>query len=432
MSVKFSKYQGLGNDFILINNMDSAASEINYSDSTTIRRLCDRHKGIGADGVIFVLPGSHECEYTMRFFNPDSTEAEMCGNGIRCMALFIVNEVERKSINTDRGGKTLEVEISQAHAQAHPQAYGGGERSIRIWTNAGAIVTVLLAQKTGTETEPGQRQIRVNMGKPILNPTQVPTLLRANTTDVADNGFISKKQEQDECVSEVTLQVQLPSPHTCTVSAISMGNPHCIIHIPSFVTLEEMSPSFHLLGPLIESHPTFPRHCNAGFVQVITRKHIRLWVWERGAGATLACGTGACAAVVACILADQCDDHDAHDDDEGMQNFELDNHIDKDYKSMDKERGKDKNKDKDKSRVQGDGDGKEPRGTKVSLPGGDLLIFWDHRGRCRCKIRSGAVSDHVCNSSCSSCDSESESESEIGNVYMTGPAQLVFNGVFRL
>ena len=273
VSSNFVKYQGLGNDFILIDNTDAAIPHYTPQDAI---KMCDRNFGIGADGIIFALPGQNGCDYTMRIYNSDGSEPQMCGNGIRCMALFLHEVVE--------------------------QGRGGDAKSFKIWTNAGQIVPKLSPDGL----------ILVDMGKPILAPASIPTLLGSG----AAAGTL------DGCAVNCQLSVPLDNEHTVSYSAtaVSMGNPHCIIFVES---LDEMDPSFATVGPMVERHAMFPQKVNAEFVQVLSRSHVRLKVWERGAGPTLACGTGACATVVAGVLA-----------------------------------------------------GKTERKCTVSLPGGDLLIEW--------------------------------------------------------
>lgn len=256
-SSAFVKYQGLGNDFILIDNTDSASPHYTPQDAI---KMCDRNFGIGADGVIFALPGQHGCDYTMRIYNSDGSEPQMCGNGIRCMALFLHEVVE--------------------------QGRGGDAKSFKIWTNAGQIVP-----KLGLEG-----LILVDMGKPILAPASIPTLLGSGVAP----------GELDGCAVNCQLSVPLDNGQAVSYSAtaVSMGNPHCVIFVDS---LDDMDPSFAAVGPKVERHAMFPQKVNAEFVQVLSRSHVRLKVWERGAGPTLACGTGACATVVAGVLAGKTD-----------------------------------------------------------------------------------------------------------------------------
>jgi diaminopimelate epimerase len=242
MTISFSKYQGLGNDFILIDNRSSDTPIIEPEEAII---WCDRHFGIGADGVIFVLPGQNGCDYSMRIFNSDGSEPEMCGNGIRCMAKFIA----------DLEGK---VDLAVTY---------------KIHTLAGTITPEVL----------DEGQVQVDMGEPHLVAAAIPTTL----------GMV------DDQVINQSIEVEGKS---WTVTCVSMGNPHCITFVDDASAI-----SLATLGPKFEHHPVFPQRTNTEFVQVIRPDYLRMRVWERGAGITLACGTGACATVVAGVLTGKSD-----------------------------------------------------------------------------------------------------------------------------
>jgi diaminopimelate epimerase len=238
-TVEFKKYHGLGNDFILIDDRDKIDPSLTPEQS---EQLCNRNFGIGADGVIFALkPPSEQYDFRMRIYNSDGTEPEMCGNGIRCMARFL-------------------------------QDLGENSKTYNIDTLAGNIVPVV--------NDDGS--ITVDMGEPILEASKVPTTLKAN----ADNESVV--EQSYECNGK-----------TWKISAVSMGNPHAII----FVDDLETSIDFTSDGPALEKAPVFPAKTNVEFVQVLAENHLKMKVWERGAGPTLACGTGACALTVAAIRA---------------------------------------------------------------------------------------------------------------------------------
>ena len=242
MVIEFSKYQGLGNDFILIDNRHSVEPIITPERAVA---MCDRHFGIGGDGVIFVLPGTTDTDYSMRIYNSDGSEPEMCGNGIRCLAKFIA-ELE-----------------------------GNGEvnKSYRIDTLAGVIVPKL--ESNG--------EVTVDMGEPELTAAKIPTTLAGT----------------EEKVVAQPLEV---GDRSWSVTTVSMGNPHCITFVEdiSAIALAE-------IGPLFEHHAVFPQRTNTEFIEVVSSDYIKMSVWERGAGITLACGTGACASVVAGVLNNKCD-----------------------------------------------------------------------------------------------------------------------------
>lgn len=241
MELEFTKYHGLGNDFILIDNR--AANEPVITPEQAIQ-LCDRHFGIGADGVIFALPGQDGTDYTMRIYNSDGSEPEMCGNGIRCLAQFL---------------SYLE------GADAKPE--------YRLHTLAGVMILKL--------SENGK--VTVDMGLPQLIASQIPTTLAD-----ADQKVINRPLEVAGKLWDVT--------------CVSMGNPHCITFVEdvSAIPLETIGPEF-------EHHPVFPKRTNTEFIQVVRSDYLKMRVWERGAGVTLACGTGACASVVAGVLTGKSD-----------------------------------------------------------------------------------------------------------------------------
>ncbi|MBP0018695.1 MAG: diaminopimelate epimerase [Cyanobacteria bacterium SBLK] len=242
MTIEFTKYHGLGNDFILIDNRH--ASEPLISPDRAIA-LCDRNFGIGGDGVIFALPSENDTDYTMRIFNSDGSEPEMCGNGIRCLARFL-GELEGRETPG---------------------------RAYRIHTLAGTMLP---------QIEAGGR-VKVDMGLPQLLAGEIPTTLT----------------EGDRQVIDRPLEV---AGRTWRVTCVSMGNPHCITFVPNADAI-----SLADIGPQFEHHSAFPQRTNTEFIEIIKNNYIKMRVWERGAGATLACGTGACATVVAGVLNRKCD-----------------------------------------------------------------------------------------------------------------------------
>lgn len=230
------KMHGLGNDFICLDHF-LFSPDMDYPEAA--RRLCHRQFGVGGDGLIAILP-SDKADARMRIFNPDGSEPEMCGNGIRCFARFVYDAGYVK------------------------------DELLTVETLAG-ILTVNLHVDEGEV-----KSVTVNMGEPSLEPTQIP---------VATRGDLAVEQELKACGRSLTF------------TAVSMGNPHCVIFVKNFEKLE-----FETLGPVIEKHELFPKKTNVEFVRVDTPREITLKVWERGAGPTLACGTGACASVVAAVL----------------------------------------------------------------------------------------------------------------------------------
>ena len=238
--LQFSKYQGLGNDFLMLDGRGASSTDASYGlTPERIQRLCDRRFGVGADGVILALPPRQGGELRMRIFNADGTEPEMCGNGMRCLARFLADS------DGDVPGRQWQIE-----------------------TLAGRIVPEL--RQDGS--------IRVDMGAPFLDPESIPT-----TLPCGDNGL-----------AQGHLEVAGSS---FAVGAAGMGNPHVVIPVDDVEAVD-----LERYGAAFEVHPAFPARTNVHFVQVISPTHLVMRVWERGAGPTLACGTGACATLVVAHL----------------------------------------------------------------------------------------------------------------------------------
>jgi diaminopimelate epimerase len=231
----FTKMHGLGNDYIYVNGFEEQLDD----PSAVARAVSDRHFGIGGDGLILILP-STEADFRMRMFNADGSEAQMCGNGIRCLAKYVYD-----------------------HRLTRQQ-------TIQVATLAGILELQLFVQDGLVD------RVRVNMGAPRLQRVQIPMH--------GPPGQVLKEPLQ---VAEKTFEV----------TAVSMGNPHCIV----FVDDPELFDVAYW-GPRFERHAVFPEGVNTEFVQVLDAQTFRMRVWERGSGETLACGTGASAAAVACHL----------------------------------------------------------------------------------------------------------------------------------
>jgi diaminopimelate epimerase len=238
MKLKFTKMHGAGNDFVVI---DAIHQRVNLTPAQW-KMLADRRFGVGADQMLLVeKPQSAGVDFRYRIYNADGGEVEQCGNGARAFVRFV----------TDKGLTD--------------------KRTIRVETMSGVIEPTLEADGC----------ITVNMGAPILEPRQVPF----------DAGGLTGRQEGNDTLWPLEI-----NGHTIWMSAVSMGNPHAVQ-----VVADVHTAAVQIDGPLIERHPRFPKRVNAGFMQIVDRGQIKLRVFERGAGETLACGTGACAAVVAGI-----------------------------------------------------------------------------------------------------------------------------------
>ncbi len=278
--MNFTKMHGLGNDFVLVYLTQAPTLP---EMSILAQRMCDRHFGIGADGLVAVYP-SAGADVAMQIFNNDGTQAEQCGNAMRCVAKYYYERIS--GVKTEF---TIETKVG-----IQP-----------VWIN---------------QDRREVKEIRVDMGKPVFEPEQVPVLVPGEST-------VNKEIRVDDKVFQFT--------------AVSMGNPHAVIEVSGVENFP-----VDVWGPLLETHEIFPRKANIEFVTVHSPQEVTMRVWERGVGQTMACGSGACATLVAGVLSGRCE-----------------------------------------------------RKAKVHLLGGDLLVEWDNEDQ---------------------------------HVYMTGPAEFVFDGVWLL
>jgi len=235
--MKFTKMHGTGNDYIYVNGFvetieNPAEFAIKYS---------DRHKGIGSDGLVMIMP-SDSCDFRMRMFNADGSESEMCGNASRCIGKYVY----------DKGLTT--------------------KTSVTLETLAGVKVLELVIDDNNQV-----KTVTVDMGEPILDGKTIPTIFD-------EEKIIDKK-------------VSFNNGLEYNITAVSMGNPHAVIYQNDIANL-----NLPVIGPVIENAQVFPRRTNTEFIEVVSDNYIKMRVWERGSGETLACGTGACAAVVAGVL----------------------------------------------------------------------------------------------------------------------------------
>jgi diaminopimelate epimerase len=233
--MKFTKMHGAGNDYIYI---DCFKEKIDSPEELAIR-LSDRHKGIGSDGLVLIMP-SDKCNFRMRMFNSDGSEAQMCGNAIRCVGKYVYDNGYTRKLN------------------------------ITIETLAGVKQLELFP------TNDKIRKVKVNMGKPILLAKDIPVIW-----------------EKEKLIYE-TIDF---SSEQWILTAVSMGNPHVVIFVEKVSRLDVKR-----IGKEIEHHPMFPEKINVDFVEILSLYHAKMRVWERGSGETQACGTGACAALVASVL----------------------------------------------------------------------------------------------------------------------------------
>ena len=239
--MRFTKMHGAGNDYVYV---DCFAEPVPDDPAETARRVSDRHFGVGGDGLILIRP-SESADARMQMFNADGSEAEMCGNGVRCVAKYVYDHGicrnETLKIETGAGVLSLDLEVADEKVQ----------------------------------------QVRVDMGQPILAPAEIPTTLPGSLA--ADGNVV-----------DVELGV---GGRNLAVTCVSMGNPHCVTFV------DEPTDDWVLgIGPQVETNPHFHNRVNAEFVKVLSAGEVQLRVWERGSGETLACGTGTCAVCVAGVL----------------------------------------------------------------------------------------------------------------------------------
>lgn len=235
MIYDFIKYEGCGNDYIYIDCFDREPADEEKSKISL--KLSDRHFGVGGDGVVFICK-SDAADGNMRMFNADGSEGKMCGNAIRCVGKYLY---EKRGLKKD----TVSVETQS------------GVKTLKLIVDNGKVVAA-----------------RVDMGKPILKPELIP----------------AKFQGGKAIGVKVTLDRERE------ITAVSMGNPHCVIFTSGVKDMDIETP-----GKIIENHEVFPDRVNVEFAEVLSRHRVRMRVWERGSGETLACGTGACATVVAMV-----------------------------------------------------------------------------------------------------------------------------------
>lgn len=232
--MRFAKMQGAGNDYVYINCFEEKIDDPH----TLSKRISDRHFGVGSDGLVLIMP-SDTCDFRMRMFNADGSEAQMCGNASRCVGKYVYDH-----------GMTDKKEISLETKS--------GVKKLKLFVEKGRVSRVC-----------------VDMGVPRFEPALIPVLIEGDA--VIDEPVV---------VGDELFRI------TC----VSMGNPHAVIFL-SDITGDDL----HRIGAMIENHPLFPERTNVEFVQVLSPQELRMRVWERGAGETLACGTGACASLVAAV-----------------------------------------------------------------------------------------------------------------------------------
>ncbi len=241
MEIPFAKMEGIGNDFIMLDDRQGQIKEhLNYADLS--KKLCSRHFGIGADGIILIMnPDSAGYDTKYRHYNSDGSEAQMCGNGIRCYARYLY---ESKILT---------------------------QKTMVVNTKAGTFIPEVITDKNDLV-----HSVKVDMGEPLLSCVDIPF-----------------KSGHDKAVEE-SLMVETQE---YVITAVFMGNPHAVIFVDDVETVD-----IEKIGPLVETHERFPDKTNVEFIEVLDSRNLKMKVWERGAGLTLACGTGACAGLIAASI----------------------------------------------------------------------------------------------------------------------------------
>lgn len=250
----FTKMQGAGNDYVYV---DCTVNELENASQIAVK-VSDRHFGIGADGLI-LIKSSDKADFFMEMYNADGSQGKMCGNGIRCVGKYVydngLTDKTTVTVETLSGIKTLKLNLGKDGKVA---------------------------------------SIKVDMGEPVLKPADVP---------VDEAELVSYKGNGDEPVVNEKIMVD---GREYAVTCVSMGNPHAIVYLDNDIDIKKFE--LEKIGPSFEKHPAFPDRINTEFIQVLDRDNLNMRVWERGSGETLACGTGACASLVATVLNGMCND----------------------------------------------------------------------------------------------------------------------------
>lgn len=253
--MRFTKMHGAGNDYIYV---DCTKEELKNPAQVAVK-VSDRHFGIGSDGLI-LIKSSDKADFFMEMYNADGSQGQMCGNGIRCVGKYVYDNGLTKNttvtIDTLAGIKTLKLKL-------------GDDGKVCLAT--------------------------VDMGEPILEPEKVPV----------DISIFKDYDESEDCKKAVVNRQLEVDGRIYRVTCVSMGNPHAVVYLDSDIDLKKFE--LEKIGPLFENHKAFPERINTEFIQVVDRNTLNMRVWERGSGETLACGTGACASLVATVLNGLCD-----------------------------------------------------------------------------------------------------------------------------
>ncbi|MCG3125423.1 MAG: Diaminopimelate epimerase [Phycisphaerae bacterium] len=291
MPLRFTKMHGLGNDYVYVDVFTQRVADA----PSLARAVSDRHRGVGSDGLILIAPPAGDADVRMEMYNADGSRAQMCGNGIRCVAKYAYEHgLARRNplrVETDSGVLTLQLDLDgRGHVETVRVDMGApilDPRRIPVSCDGPRAVDVALPEAHAplTDIRPAPREQHASRDEQPSRDQHAPRVQRPPRDETAP---------RDETTPRSAARDHLPP---LRMTCVSMGNPHAVFFVPRLddVPLADW-------GPRIEHHPLFPQRVNAHFVQVLSRTHVRMATWERGAGATQACGTGASAVCVAGVL----------------------------------------------------------------------------------------------------------------------------------
>ncbi len=286
--MKFTKMHGLGNDYVFVNCLEERVDD----PPTLARAVSDRHTGVGGDGLILIRP-SDRADVRMEVYNADGSRAEMCGNGIRCVAKYVIEHdlVEHR------------IASSPEIARPRPPSSNGQGDVVEVRVEADDGVRLCHCHRV----EGTVRAVRVDMGTPSLAASAIPSTISAARIIDYPLEIHPTEPPVEVVLTEPRAQwnpdlsgARADIPSCCTVTCVSMGNPHAVVFLENLDAV-----ALHVVGPQIEHAPQFPERINVHFVRVDSPDHVTVRTWERGSGATQACGTGACAVCVAGAVTDR-------------------------------------------------------------------------------------------------------------------------------
>jgi diaminopimelate epimerase len=279
--MNFTKMHGLGNDYIFVNCFDERVDD----PPTLARAVSDRHTGVGGDGLILIRP-TDRADVRMEVYNADGSRAEMCGNGIRCVAKYVIEHdlVEHRMASSPEIGRP------------RPPCSNGHGDAVEVRVEADDGVRLCVCDRV----EGTVRAVRVDMGIPSLAASAIPSTISAGRIIDYPLDIHPTEPRAEAIPTEPRASARANISSCCTVTCVSMGNPHAVVFVENLDAV-----ALQVVGPQIEHAPQFPERINVHFARVDSPDHVTVRTWERGSGATRACGTGACAVCVAGAVADR-------------------------------------------------------------------------------------------------------------------------------